>query len=185
LTRPGTGLGDLRHEIARFDRSVDALFDRLRGRPLVDRVLYTASDLGDLSLLWLVLAAARGLRSDRDLRAALRLAASAGVESVLVNGAIKSLFRRDRPFDDLERPHYLRQPRTSSFPSGHATSAFSALVVLGEDDVLAPLYGVLAAVVAVSRIHVKIHHASDVVAGALLGLTFGAAVRRLFPLGPR
>jgi len=107
------------------------------------------------------------------------------IESVLVNLVIKSLFRRGRPQGEIERPHPLRRPRTSSFPSGHATSAFTSAVLLSEGDDLWPLYYALAVVVAASRVHVRIHHASDVVAGAAIGLALGHVGKRLAPLPVR
>src|SRR5947209_10512036 len=108
-----------------------------------------------------------------------------GVESALVNGVIKSFFRRRRPSTlDFIPALPLRRPRTSSFPSGHATSAFSAAALLSEDDILWPLYYAIAVVVASSRVYVKIHHASDVLAGVAVGWTIGHAGRRLFPLPP-
>ena len=175
--------------MARFDAAADRAFDRLRGRPWADRVFYTASAVGDHGLLWLALAALRALRtgggSDLHRRAALRAAAGVGVESAIVNLGVKSLFRRVRPVSSAPHPRPFRQPRTSSFPSGHATSAFCASDLLGEGDPLRPLYYGLAVVVASSRIYVRIHHASDVVAGALLGAALGRAGRRLFPLPPR
>lgn len=172
----------IRGRIARFDADVDGFFDRLRGDPCVDRVFYTASALGDFSLLWMLLAAARGLRSDRDTKAAVRAFALLGAESFIVNVGIKSLFGRTRPAREAHHSLRLRRPRSSSFPSGHATSAFCAAVLLGEDDPLWPVYVALAAIVAASRIHTKIHHASDVAGGIPLGLAFGLLGRRLVPL---
>jgi undecaprenyl-diphosphatase len=49
----------------------------------------------------------------------------------------------------------------------------------------APLYYGLAAIVATSRVHVKVHHASDVVAGAVIGIAYAEVVRRLWPVPPR
>ena len=84
-----------------------------------------------------------------------------------MNGAIKSLFKRHRPVweEDRPRPHRIRRPATSSFPSGHASAAFTAAGVLSEGDPLWPIYYGLAVVVASSRVYVKMHHASDVIAG--------------------
>ena len=173
----------LRAAVARFDDRVDTAFDAVRGNPVADRVFYGASELGDFSLVWFLLGAVRGLRSERDWHAAVRVGVGLGVESALVNGVIKSFFRRRRPSAiDFVHRLPLRQPRTSSFPSGHATSAFSAAALLSEEDVLWPLYYALAAVVATSRVYVKMHHASDVIAGAALGAAMGHTVRRLFPL---
>ena len=171
--------------VDKFDKRVDDAFDHVRGNPVADRVFYAASALGDHSVIWLILGALRGLRSERDWHAAVRTGAGVGIESAVVNIGIKSLFRRTRPAYEGWRPHRLRRPRTSSFPSGHATSAFCAAALLSEDDPLKPLYYVVAVVVAWSRVYVKMHHASDVVAGMAIGAVFGRIGRRLVPLPSR
>jgi undecaprenyl-diphosphatase len=43
----------------------------------------------------------------------------------------------------------------------------------------------LAAVVASSRVYTRMHHASDVVAGALLGLALGQVAKRLLAASDR
>lgn len=165
-----------------FDRRVDVEFDRIRGNPVADRLFYGASAMGDHGLIWLILGALRGLRSEHDWHAAVRVGAGVGVESAVVNLGIKSLFRRKRPVWEIERPLQLRQPRTSSFPSGHATSAFTAAALLSDQDRLKPLYYTIALIVAWSRVFVRIHHASDVVAGIIVGIGLGRLGRRLFPI---
>ena len=167
-----------------FDRRADTAFDLLRGSPAADRLFYTATELGDFSLVWLIFGALRGLRSERDWHAAVRLGLAMGAETVLVNGGIKSMFRRRRPVWHSGPPLRVRTPRTSSFPSGHSTAAFSAAVLLSEDDVLWPVYFTVAAIVASSRVYVKMHHASDVIAGATLGVGLGLIGRKLAPLPP-
>ncbi len=174
----------LRNLVAAFDQRADDAFDRLRGTGIADRVFYGASALGDRSLIWLIVGAARALGSERRWRSAVRMAAALAIESVLVNVGVKSLFGRRRPPSPGTRPLPLRQPVTSSFPSGHATSAFCAAGLLSEDDRLWPLYYGLAVIVASSRVHVRIHHASDVLAGAAIGALLGRIGRRLAPLPP-
>jgi undecaprenyl-diphosphatase len=166
-----------------FDERVDRAFDRIRGRPALDRAYYLASELGDFSLIWQLIGAARGLRADRDPDETIRLALILLTESVLVNQGVKRLVNRDRPIHESVRPHRLRTPRSSSFPSGHASAAFTAAGIMSEDDALRPLYYALAAFVATSRIYVRIHHASDVVAGALLGVVLARLARQLRPAG--
>jgi undecaprenyl-diphosphatase len=170
--------------VAAFDERVDRAFDRLRGHPAADRLFYGASALGDHGLIWLIFSAARALRSEDDRPYAVRAAAGVGIESVLVNGVIKTFFRRSRPSEPVARPLPLRQPLTSSFPSGHATSAFCAAALLSDGDPLRPLYYATAVVVAWSRVYVKIHHASDVVGGIAIGVALGRLGRRLVPLAP-
>ncbi|HVX17685.1 MAG TPA: phosphatase PAP2 family protein [Acidimicrobiales bacterium] len=168
--------------VRRFDRAAERHFGRLRGHPVVDRVMYGASELGDFGLVWHLVGAVQAFRSDRDFVRAVRLSAVLGVESVIVNGGVKSLFQRSRPVHEGERPHRLRQPLTSSFPSGHASAAACAAVLLADDDPLSPLWVAMAVVVGTSRAHVRIHHPSDVVAGAAIGTAIGLVARRLWPL---
>ncbi len=173
-----------RGRIDAFDDLVDEALDRWRGHRVPDRVFYAASALGDHSLIWLMLGAVRGLRSEHQWKAALRLGAALGAESALVNFGVKSLFRRTRPVSDRPRPLPLRQPRTSSFPSGHGTSAFMAAGLLSDRDSWWPLYYALAAIVASSRVYVRIHHASDVAGGIVIGILLGRLMRHLAPLQP-
>lgn len=176
-------LTDALGRVRAFDDRVDTAFDAIRGHKTADRAFYGASELGDFSLLWHLLGTARGLTSDRRADEAIRLSAVLVVESILINGVVKSFFRRRRPTwtSELPRPHRLRRPRSSSFPSGHASAAFTAATLLSEDDPLWPLYYAAAAFVASSRTYVKIHHASDVVAGAVTGMVIGRMARRVWP----
>jgi membrane-associated phospholipid phosphatase len=177
-------LHDVTRAIGRFDGAIDDRVDRFRGHPGVDRLMYAASELGDFSLVWHLVNTGRALAPDRRLVHAVRVAAILGVESALVNGPVKSLFRRHRPAWEQERPLRLRRPRTSSFPSGHASSALTAAGVLAQHDPLWPLYYAIAAVVASSRVYVKIHHPSDVLAGALCGVVLARLARRAWPFPP-
>lgn len=176
---------ELRRAIAGFDVLADKALDHLRGRPGADRVFYGVSAVADHSLVWLMLGALRGLRSEHDWGAALRVGTGVFIESALVNVGIKSLFRRTRPPWDVDRPLRLRRPRTSSFPSGHATSAFCAAGLLADDDPLWPAYYALAVLIATSRVYVRVHHASDIVAGVAIGAVLGRIGRTVAPLPPR
>jgi undecaprenyl-diphosphatase len=165
--------------IRRFDEVGDAFFERFRGNPVADRVMYGASALGDFSLLWHLVGVARAVADPRAERESVRLAAALAVESVLINGVVKSGFRRSRPERVEHAIRRLRRPRSSSFPSGHATSGFMAasLLTAGRPRQRLLWYG-LAAVVASSRVHVRIHHPTDVAAGAVVGLVLGRVARR-------
>ncbi len=173
--------------VDRFDDLVDRGWGRaLRGRPVADRVFYLASELGDFSLIWHLMGTAQGLRSDADAKATTRLAAVLLGESLLVNQGIKRLVKRPRPRPTEPRPHELRKPLTSSFPSGHSSSAFTAAGVLSaRDPAWSPLFYGVAVLVATSRVHVQVHHASDVIVGAALGAVFARVAIRQWPLPPR
>lgn len=170
-------MNELSDTIDAVDLAIDRWWERFRDRPALDRLYYTATESADFSLIWHVCGVVQAIIED-DPMIAVTLSTALGVESALVNGGIKSLFRRNRPIHDTPRPHRLRQPRTSSFPSGHASAAMVAAALLSRHAGGAAWYG-LGAVVATSRIHVRIHHASDVAGGVVLGLALGAVARRV------
>ncbi|MFT3855808.1 MAG: phosphatase PAP2 family protein [Ilumatobacteraceae bacterium] len=97
------------------------------------------------------------------------------MESATVNQGVKRVFRRRRPTEAGDPRYPVRRPSTSSFPSGHASAAFFAATIFIARDGrrAAPLWLALAGVVATSRVYVRIHHPSDVVAGAAVGALFG------------
>jgi undecaprenyl-diphosphatase len=96
------------------------------------------------------------------------------------------MFRRVRPEGDQPPegplPYGMHRPVTSSFPSGHAASAFTAATLLA-GGAATPVWFALAATVASSRVYTRMHHTSDIVAGAALGVALGTIARRLVPLG--
>lgn len=173
----------IRSAVETFDSAVDDWFARnLRGRRGADRLFYTAANVADHSLIWHTVGAVNALRGGRAETAAIRTAIALGAESAIVNGVLKSLTRRERPVPDAPRPLYLRIPRTTSFPSGHASSATLAAELLADAGVPRAFTWPAAAVVAASRVHVRIHHASDVIGGVATGIALAALVRRFAPL---
>lgn len=164
----------------RLDDIGEHAADRLRGRRALDLLFYGASAAGEHSALWIALALLAALRGRR--HSARRAVIGLVAESLLVNGVLKSFVGRRRPSPIRHADLPLRMPRTSSFPSGHASAAAFAVLTLGEDDPLQPLYLAAAGVVAASRIYVRLHHLSDVVGGLVVGTVLGRLFRRLYPL---
>ena len=118
----------------------------------------------------------------RSRRAALLGAASIGVASLSVNAIVKMLLRRKRPAaTDVPLARQVRMPESTSFPSGHAASAFAFASAVGTQlpRLSLPLQ-LLAAAVAYSRVHTGVHYPSDVIVGGAIGsasaaVTAGAA----------
>ena len=98
---------------------------------------------------------------------------------------VKRIVGRGRPLSgDQNLPsafHYIPFPNDLHFtgmPSGHATAAFSALVVLGSLWPKArPYLWIYAIAIGLSRVIVLSHFVSDVIVGALVG-SFGAIMIR-------
>jgi undecaprenyl-diphosphatase len=167
--------------IARFDGWTDEQLERLRGGPVADTVFTMATALGDFSLVWHLVNVTRGLIGGRRADQVPVLAIALGAESLLVNQGLKRLFGRSRPTVEGDPRYPVRRPLTSSFPSGHASAAaFTATLLTGWDGKRsAPLWWGLAVVVATSRAYVRIHHASDVVAGMATGAALGLVARKV------
>lgn len=96
----------------------------------------------------------------------------------LVDGVVKPLARRERPFVNGPAPSALAwRPTTSSFPSGHAASAAAGSLSLARafPPAAVPLTA-LAALIVLSRVGLGMHYVGDVLGGVLLGLAVAAFV---------
>ncbi len=165
-----------------IDEKAERAFAPLRGNPLADKVFYAASHAAEFSACWHGVSLAMAISSPALRPHAARLTVALGVESVLVNGMIKPLFKRERP-DLIEGAPKLRRPKTSSLPSGHASSAAMAAILLSSAvPVLRPFWWLASLVVGTSRIHARMHHGTDVAAGGALGVVLGLLVKRVYPL---
>jgi undecaprenyl-diphosphatase len=173
-------MGGLAENVAVFDERVEKWLEPRRSEAL-DRVMYGLSSAADHGLLWLGIATLRTART-RDLRWGGRFVAALAGESLVTN-LVKMLFRRVRPPDhfsnDEPLPYGMRRPITSSFPSGHAVTAFTAAAIMSRDRRTGPVYYSLAATIAASRVYTRIHHASDGIGGVVLGVALGRVARRL------
>jgi membrane-associated phospholipid phosphatase len=153
----------------------------LRGRRWVDVSAAILSNLADHGAVWVLAAAWKARRPGPERRRAVVALLLAGATSYGVNRAVKQVVERSRP-EHAEPPTSrlpVRTPSSSSFPSGHTLAAFCTAVVLPDRRAarLAALF--FAAAVAASRIHLRAHHASDVLGGAVIGAALGTLVRPL------
>ena len=91
----------------------------------------------------------------------------------LLELALKATIHRRRPSETAE----LLSGDTFSFPSGHTLHAFAFATLLSAlHPALAPLLWGFAALVGLSRVVLGLHFPSDVMAGALLGITTAGLV---------
>jgi membrane-associated phospholipid phosphatase len=175
-------------EVRTQGHAVDqAVFDAVADTPTpdLDRFLVGVSRAADNSRLWLVTAAAlAAVGGPRGRRAAGVGVAAIGLASAVTNLGLKPLTGRRRPVrserHEVAESRRVRQPVTTSFPSGHTASAFAFASAVGEvaPPAWVPLH-MAAALVGYARVHTGVHYPSDVAAGAVLGSLCGWTVRQL------
>jgi membrane-associated phospholipid phosphatase len=106
--------------------------------------------------------------------------------SVFVGEIIKGVVGRGRPFvsgaaDPFHYSHFAWTAAYASFPSGHATASFAlAFAVIALWPRLRTVMIVYAVAICASRLVLLAHHASDVVAGGLVGWIGAMTVRYWF-----
>ena len=155
--------------------------------PVIDEVVPRLTNGANHGLLWFGVAGALALTGNDGRRAAVRGLMSLGVASAVANGPAKWAVRRKRPLltDVPPLRQLTRQPRTTSFPSGHSASAAAfATGVLLESPARALPVVVMAAGVAYGRVHIGVHYPSDVAAGVVLGAASAVVVKRVWPTRP-
>jgi membrane-associated phospholipid phosphatase len=104
----------------------------------------------------------------------------------LFSTIIKRLIGRARPYvGDHDNPFaympFIWRPEYASMPSGHATTATAAAIAMGaiwpRSRVVMWLYAVI---ILFTRVAINVHHPSDVIAGAFVGVVGAELVRRFF-----
>ncbi len=175
-----------REELSKLDLAVYAAIAATPS-PMLDRAFRRLSRAADYSKLWLGSAAILGtVGGARGRRAAVNGLASVAVTAAVVNVLLKPLSGRRRP-DRARHSVPVRRrvtmPRTRSFPSGHAASAFAFAtgVATASPEAGIPL-SAAAALVAYSRVHTGVHYPVDALAGSITGVALApltaAAVER-------
>jgi undecaprenyl-diphosphatase len=164
----------------RFDESVLRALDRM-DQPWLEAAMVEVTALGNgLVVIALAAVAAAFLWVTRHrYSAALLVAATVG--ALLLNVLLKSYFDRPRPQVVTWGTHV----STSSFPSGHATSAIVVYATvayllarlqrgrLARAATLAVATAVVL-LIAASRLFLGVHYPSDVAAGLAIGLAWAA-----------
>ncbi|MGA0117929.1 MAG: phosphatase PAP2 family protein [Ilumatobacteraceae bacterium] len=154
-----------------LDAAGDRILEPLRNNRSSIRLFNLASKVGDFSIVWHLCGVLYAIGSLDRAKEALALSVALGIESLIVNQGIKRLFRRERPTTSGDHRFDVRTPSTTSFPSGHASSAtFAAALLTSYTGLpLALLWASIAIVVALSRVVVRIHHLSDILGGIVTG----------------
>ncbi len=140
--------------------------------PASERAVARFSRIGEHAAVWLAIGAAAAAL-DGGRRGEWRRATGTVLAAYTLNTVLKLAVRRRRP-QLAGLPPLTGTPTALSFPSAHAATSFAGASAYARAGLpAAPLY-TLALALAASRLYLGVHHPSDVLAGASLGLAVSA-----------
>jgi membrane-associated phospholipid phosphatase len=169
-------LSEFLRSVAAWDGTAVEAMEAVRWSPLTLVFLMASAWWVKMPLIAAV-GACGDFRCRRRFPSGALVALGAGALASLAVVGLKDYFERARPpVADPSLDTIGIIPESTSFPSGHAATAFAAAVAVGviHPRLLKPLL-VLAALVALSRVYLGVHFVTDIVVGSALGVLIGLA----------
>lgn len=151
------------------------IFSLLPHTPFFNYIFSFLSIQGNSILVWvLVLFAIVAIDKTLSLKTIGYLLLCTVVSTLFVHFILKNIFMRQRPSFRPKQSltgYELKCPGDYSFPSGHATFAFSSAAVLAHFDKKRKHgYYLIASFISLSRIYLGCHYLFDTLAGGLVGI---------------
>lgn len=147
-----------------------------------NRIMAVITAMGTGGLIWFILCIPL-LLTKNNLDAAINIGLGLLVAWLVGEVTMKRIVGRVRPIEQLpEEEHIIKRPKHSSFPSGHTASSFSvlAVVIVRCNLFLVIPVAIMACLIAFSRLYLRVHYLTDVLAGIVVGIVCGFAAVGLF-----
>ncbi|MBQ1977931.1 MAG: phosphatase PAP2 family protein [Ruminococcus sp.] len=169
------------NKIRKYDALIIKKISKLHNRTN-NRIMAIVTTLGTGGLVWFLLCIPL-LFTKNNQDAALSIMLGILIAWLLGEVTIKRIVGRVRPSEQIpEDEQIIKRPKYYSFPSGHSASSFSVVavsLVRCAPYITIPVI-ILATLIAFSRLYLRVHYLTDVLAGMFFGLMCGFAAVGLF-----
>ena len=160
----------INNSVQHFDVALILYISKFNGRRLIDRIFYIVSKAGD-GYLYILIGMALAFNIIPNAYPVLFSGLLAFAIELPVYSIVKKRVKRERPFEQIENLKKLIMPPDKySFPSGHTAAAFvMATIFTVHLNSIGPELFILASLIGFSRVYLRVHYPSDILAGAFLG----------------
>ncbi len=140
---------------------------------LLDKIMPIVSFMGKLSWIWVVIAIVC-LFTKKFRRLGISLSSDLIFNLIAGNLIIKTIVARPRPCTLNKTVELISSvPFDTSFPSGHTLFAFgAATIIFIYNKWLGIIAYLFACIMAFSRLYLYVHFPTDILFGAIFGITF-------------
>ncbi len=166
---------------------IDKIFN-VGNNPIADSIWTFITHLGDDGIFWIALGICL-LIPKKTRKWGICLFAGLAVSTVINNLMLKEIIERPRPFwapgtgdwkgeftwpegMDYVFPDLIKPSNSWSFPSGHSATSVGAgfaFMLSSKKRYGIPVF-IISLLIAISRIYVRIHYPTDVIAGIIVGI---------------
>ena len=151
--------------------------------PGIDKFMVTITSLGNMSIIWIAFIII--FLSTREYKTMGKVMVLGFILNlIIVNLLLKNIFARVRPFNIVNHADLLIPTlKDGSFPSGHTSYAFTIFTIvlfMAKKKSLKVLTGILAVLIAFSRLYLYVHFPTDVIGGVIIGFILAILAMKIY-----
>lgn len=151
--------------------------------PGLDKFMVTITSLGNLSIIWIAFIII--FLSTKEYKTMSKVMVLGFILNlIIVNLLLKNIFARVRPFNIVNHANLLIPTlKDGSFPSGHTSYAFTIFTIvlfMAKKKSLKVLTGILAVLIAFSRLYLYVHFPTDVIGGVIIGFILAILAMKIY-----
>lgn len=151
--------------------------------PGLDKFMVTITSLGNMSIIWIAFIII--FLSTKEYKTMGKVMVLGFILNlIIVNLLLKNIFARVRPFNIVNHADlFIPTLKDGSFPSGHTSYAFTIFTIvlfMAKKKSLKVLTGILAVLIAFSRLYLYVHFPTDVIGGTIIGFILAILAMKIY-----